>query len=61
MYPCTTVHELVDEIKSKYVDTDIKNCEYEKKILRKLDEAEGAVKDETVWMSIDELKKSVGK
>ena len=32
----------------------------EKKLLMKLQEAEEAVKDESVWMSLDELKKSVG-
>ena len=32
----------------------------EKKLLMKLQEAEEAVRDESVWMSLDELKKSVG-
>ena len=32
----------------------------EKKLLMKLQEAEEAVKDERAWMSLDELKKSVG-
>ena len=32
----------------------------EKKLLMKLQEAEEAVKDESTWMSLDELKKSVG-
>ena len=32
----------------------------EKKLLMKLQEAEEAVKDESAWMSLDELKKSVG-
>ena len=31
-----------------------------KKLLMKLQEAEEAVKDESTWMSLDELKKSVG-
>ena len=32
----------------------------EKKLLMKLQEAEEAVKDEGAWMSLDELKASVG-
>lgn len=32
----------------------------EKKLLMKLQEAEDAVKDEIAWMSLDELKASVG-
>ena len=32
----------------------------EKKLVMKLQEAEEAVKDESAWMSLDELKKSVG-
>ena len=32
----------------------------EKKLLMKLQEAEEAVKDESAWMSLDELKRSVG-
>ena len=32
----------------------------EKKLLLKLQEAEEAVKDENAWMSLDDLKKSVG-
>ena len=32
----------------------------EKKLLMKLQEAEEAVRDESAWMSLDELKKSVG-
>ena len=42
---------------------DIEDYEREKakkKLLMKLQEAEEAVKDESVWMSLDELKKSVG-
>ena len=32
----------------------------QKKLLMKLQEAEEAVKDESAWMSLDELKKFVG-
>ena len=32
----------------------------EKKLLMKLQEAEEAIRDESAWMSLDELKKSVG-
>ena len=37
-----------------------RTCVFEKKLLMKLQEAEEAVKDESAWMSLDELKKSVG-
>ena len=49
--------------RGKYVVMDIEDYEREKaekKLLMKLQEAEEAVKDENVWMSFDELKKSVG-
>lgn len=36
------------------------NVKRQKKLLMKLQEAEEAVKDESAWMSLDELKKSVG-
>lgn len=42
---------------------DIEDYEREKaeeKLLMKLREAEEAVKDENTWISLDELKKSVG-
>lgn len=42
---------------------DIEDYEREKaeeKLLMKLQEAEEAGKDESAWMSLDELKKSVG-
>ena len=32
----------------------------EKRLLMKLQEAEEAVKDETAWMNLDTLKKTVG-
>lgn len=49
--------------RGKFVVMDIEDYEREKskkKLLMKLQEAEEAVKDESVWMSLDELKKSVG-
>ena len=49
--------------RGKYVVMDIEDYEREKaekKLLMKLQEAEEAVKDENAWMSLDELKKSVG-
>lgn len=48
--------------RGKFVVMDIEDYEREKaekKLLMKLQEEE-AVKDESVWMSLDELKKSVG-
>ena len=47
----------------KFVVMDMEDYEREKaekKLLMKLQEAEEAVKDESAWMSLDELKKSVG-
>lgn len=47
----------------------LKNCQVgepvfltmeEEKLLMKLQEAEEAIKDESAWMSMDELKASVG-
>ena len=49
--------------RGKFVIMDIEDYEREKaekKLLMKLQEAEEAVKDESTWMSLDELKKSVG-
>lgn len=49
--------------RGKFVVMDIEDYEREKaekKLLMKLQEAEEAVKDESAWMSLDELKKSVG-
>lgn len=49
--------------RGKFVVMDIEDYEREKaekKLLMKLLEAEEAVKDERAWMSLDELKKSVG-
>ena len=49
--------------RGKFVVMDIEDYEREKaekKLLMKLQEAEEAVKDESTWMSLDELKKSVG-
>ena len=49
--------------RGKFVVMDIEDYEREKaekKLLMKLQEAEEAVRDESVWMSLDELKKSVG-
>ena len=38
----------------------LKNCQVEKKLLEKLQEAEAAVKDGKGWLSLDELKTMVG-
>ena len=49
--------------RGKFVVMDIEDYEREKaekKLLMKLQEAEEAVKDESAWMSLDELKASVG-
>ena len=49
--------------RGKFVVMDIEDYEREKaekKLLMKLHEAEEAVKDESAWMSLDELKSSVG-
>ena len=49
--------------RGKFVVMDIEDYEREKaekKLLLKLQEAEEAIKDESAWMSLDELKKSVG-
>ena len=47
--------------RGKFVVMDIEDYEKaEKKLLMKLQEAEEAVRDESAWMSLDELKKSVG-
>ena len=49
--------------RGKFVVMDIEDYEREKaekKLLMKLQEAEEAVQDESAWMSLDELKKSVG-
>ena len=49
--------------RGKFVVMDIEDYEREKaekKLLMKLREAEDAVKDESAWMSLDELKASVG-
>ena len=49
--------------RGKFVVMDIEDYEREKaekKLLMKLQEAEEAVRDESAWMSMDELKKSVG-
>ena len=52
--------------RGKFVVMDIEDYEREKaekKLLMKLqeaEEAEEAVKDESAWMSLDELKKSIG-
>ena len=48
--------------RGKFVVMDIEDYEREKaekKLLMKLQEAEEAVQDESAWMSLDELKKSV--
>ena len=47
----------------KFVVIDMEDYEREKaekKLLMKLQVAEEAVKDESAWMSLDELKNSVG-
>ena len=52
----------VDDV-TQFVVMDMEDYEREKaekKLLMKLQEAEEAVKDENAWMSLDELKKSVG-
>ena len=49
--------------RDKFVVIDIEGYErenVEKKLLMKLQEAEDVVRDESAWMSLDELKKSVG-
>lgn len=49
--------------RGKFVVMDIEDYEREKaekKLLMKLREAEEAVKDESTWMTLDDLKKSVG-
>lgn len=49
--------------RGKFVVMDIEDYEREraeKKLLTKLQEAEAAVRDESAWMSLDELKASVG-
>ena len=49
--------------RGKFVVMDIDDYEREKaekKLLMKLKEAEEVVKDENAWMSLDELKESVG-
>ena len=49
--------------RGRFVVIDIEDYERdraEKKLLMKLQEAEEAVRDESAWMSMDELKKSVG-
>lgn len=49
--------------RGKFVVMDIEDYEREKaekKLLMKLQEAEEAVKDESAWMSLDELKRFVG-
>ena len=49
--------------RGKFVVMDMEDYEREmaeKKLLMKLQEAEEAVRDESAWMSMDELKKSVG-
>ncbi|MDO5128186.1 MAG: type II toxin-antitoxin system prevent-host-death family antitoxin [Eubacteriales bacterium] len=54
---------LTQNARGKFVVMDFADYEREKcekKLLMKLQEAERAVKDESAWMSLDELKKSVG-
>ena len=49
--------------RGRFVVMDMEDYEREKaekKLLMKLQEAEETVKDESAWMSLDELKKSVG-
>lgn len=49
--------------RGRFVVMDMEDYEHEKaekKLLMKLQEAGEAVKDESAWMSLDELKKSVG-
>ena len=49
--------------RGRFVVMDIEDYEREraeKKLLMKLREAEDAVQDETAWMTLDELKSSVG-
>ena len=49
--------------RGRFVVMDIEDYEREKaekKLLIKLQEAEEAVKDEGAWLSLNELKKSVG-
>ena len=49
--------------RGKFVVIDMEDYEREKtekKLLMKLQEADEAVKDESAWMSLDELKKSEG-
>ena len=49
--------------RGKFVVMDIEDYEREtaeKRLLMKLQEAEEAVKDETAWMNLDTLKKTVG-
>ncbi|MBQ3061662.1 MAG: type II toxin-antitoxin system prevent-host-death family antitoxin [Lachnospiraceae bacterium] len=49
--------------RGKYVVMDIEDYErdrMEKKLLLSLQEAENSVKDESAWMTLDELKENVG-
>lgn len=49
--------------RGKFVVMDIEDYEREqaeKKLMRKLQEAEEAIKDEKDWMSLDDLKETVG-
>ena len=54
---------LIQNGRGRFMVMDIEDYEREKaekKLLMKLKEAEEAVRDESAWMSLDELKKSVG-
>lgn len=53
---------LIKNIRGKFVVMDIDDYErkkVEKKLLMKLQEAEEDVRDESAWISLDELKVSV--
>ncbi len=54
---------LTNNSRGRYVVIDIEDYEHEKaekKLLLKLQEAEEAVKDGNGWMTLDELKATVG-
>ena len=60
---CITCGETVESAVANALDAKkawIEAALAEKEFLVKLQEAEEAVKDESAWMSLDELKKSVG-
>ena len=60
---CVTCGKTVEDAVANALDAKkawIEAALAEKELLVKLQEAEEAVKDESAWMSLDELKKSVG-